>query len=98
MVWTFFALALGALGLTVKIVLDHVREAQGLSVQIQRLRSEETRLEQEIETHRQGLAEAKSECDRLNAEVSERQLKVESIQAQIDQRKGDMARRGKYRV
>ena len=93
-----FLLGFGALGFTIKVLMEHLRHAEEINdcitaAERARLEAGEAQAAEEAAT-----AEIKAELEQAKAELGESQSNVGQLTTQISKRKEVLAKRGKFRV
>lgn len=98
MVWWFFILGCGAVGFTVKILLDHIKDADQINDQIFSTRNEITVFEEKLGTEELETNELKQELEQIQIDLNTKKSTVETLQKQISKRKSVLAMQGKFKL
>ena len=98
LVWWFFLLGCSAVGFTIKILLDHIKEADQINDQIFSTRTELAETDEKITAVESEINQLKIDLETLQKAVTPRKGTVETLQGQISKRKNDLARQGKFKV
>ena len=98
MVWAFIVLALGAIAFTVHIMILHGKEAGLMEDQLHLVQQKKSELEASLRECEEENEEAKSRIDALKEAIREYRNGIGELQSSIAHRKGEMERRGRFRV
>ena len=98
MVWAFICGSLGALAYISYLVMEHLREASLISDQIRRHRELVDEGEGNVLVAERGRDEAKARCSQFEQEFNDLKKSVDEVQTVINERKKQMAQRGRFRV
>ena len=98
MVWAFFVLALGAIAFTVHIMILYRKEADLVERQLLEVQQRKDELEASLRQCEEENEEAKSRIDDAKGAISEYQSSIGELQRSIAHQKGEMERRGRFRV
>ena len=98
MIWVFLVLSLCAVAYSAYIVMEHVRESGIVDADIQQRRAEVRSLETSIQVGRNHCEQAKDRVVEREREVEELQTRVEALLSEVESKRKDMERRGRFRV
>ena len=98
MVWAFIFGSLGALAYISYLAMEHVRESSLVSDQVRRHRELTREAETNVSVAERGRDEAKARCGQLEQEYNDLKKSVDEVQTVINERKKQMAQRGRFRV
>lgn len=98
LVWWFFILGVGAIGFTIKILLDHIKDANQISDQITTTQGQIVVFEEKLTAEESEANEIKQELEQLTLEVETKNSTFATLQKQITQRKSVRAKQGKFKV
>jgi len=98
MIWMFLVLSLGAVAYMAYLVLDHLREAGLIDVQIDRQQQEQKNVEFSIKRSEIDRDSAKTKVVEIGQEAKQLQITTDDLQSQISDLNKDKERRGKFRL
>ena len=98
MTWVFLLLALGAIAFTAHIMIIYKREADVLENHMRLVQAEKDGLEAKLRECDAEKEEAKDRIDTLKQTLNEYQSTIGELRSSITYRKGEMERRGRFRV
>ena len=96
-IW-FFLLGCGGLGFSVKILLEHYKQAGEIDDGIRATERACLEAEEATQVEEAESIEIKAELEQAKAELTDSQGKIGTLTTQITKRKEAMASRGKFRV
>ena len=94
----FFVLGVGAIGFAVKILLEHIKDANLIMDQIQQTERSIVTSEEQLEKEEAEAAELKQELEQVQQNLNSHKGKAEVLGKKLEKAKMDMARQGKFRV
>ncbi|HAA77439.1 TPA: hypothetical protein DCE37_20185 [Candidatus Latescibacteria bacterium] len=97
-VWWFFILGCGAIGFTIKILLDHIKEADDISDKTHLAKGQIVTFEEKQEAEERETGELKADLDQLQKDIDSKKGMVSKLQKHIDKRKSDLANQGKFKL
>ena len=98
MVWWFFVLGCGAVGFSVKILLDHIKDAEQTNDQIFATRGQIAVFEDRLSAEELETNELKQELEQAQLDVNTKKSAVETLQTQITKHKSNLERLGKFKL
>ena len=91
-------LGCGAVGFTIKILLDHIKDADAISDQIFATKNQISEFGEKLSAEELETNALKEELSHVELDVKTKQSTVQTLQSQVNKRKSELEKQGKFKL